>query len=438
MLSKIKIILFIGSFLATLLFPGLVLAASNVIYITPQNTTVNQGANFSVEVRIDPNSSINAVQAYVNYNSSIIQYDSLSLGAFTLCAQQSGGGGQVQISCSTTSSVNTDSLIATINFTALSGGSSGLNLSNYNAVNSSTATYTNPSAQNGSVTVNEPTPTTSTSSPASPPAPTSTYTTRYSYNYPIPSKTISNTVAPQSTPPAIPLKINSLNLHFYFSNGEIIISCNQNVSGVLKFGINPKNLSNLINGSSNSSTETFKLNPSNLTPGTKYYYQFTLNGPNGSNYTSPIKSFQTKGLNVSLLVLGSNDKNVSNLKVFIDNSKSYIATNNKGVLYLTNISPGIHTIAYKINNKTYFNSFYVQNLVMNYGNGYQTAKPQNLAVILSSYQQKHASNLWIWITIAIIVLLAIATYILSKVIKIKKLVNIFESHKDLKIMAPKI
>ena len=87
MLSKIKIILFIGSFLATLLFPGLVLAASNVIYITPQNTTVNQGANFSVEVRIDPNSSINAVQAYVNYNSSIIQYDSLSLGGVhALCS----------------------------------------------------------------------------------------------------------------------------------------------------------------------------------------------------------------------------------------------------------------------------------------------------------------------------------------------------------------
>ncbi len=437
MINKIKILSLIGSFLASLLFPGLALAASNVIYISPQGTTVNQGANFSVEVRIDPNSSINAVQAYVNYNSSIIQYDSLSLGAFTLCAQQSGGGGQVQISCSTTSSVSSDSLIATINFTALSGGTSGLDLSNYNAVDSSTATYTNPSAQNGSVTVN------GTSSPApssnsSSPTPSSANPTRYGYNYPVSSKTSSATASPQSTPQAIPLKINSLNLHFYFSNGEIIISCNQNVSGTLKYGINPKNLSNQINGSSNSSTETFKLNPSNLNPGTKYYYQFTLNGPNGSNYTSPVKSFQTKGLNVSLLVLGSNDKNVSNFKVYIDNSKSYLTTNNKGVLLLTNMSPGIHKIEYKINNKTYFNSFYVQNLVMNYGNGYQVAKSQNLAVILSSYQQETTNNVWIWITIAIIILLTIATYILSKVIKIKRLVNIFESHKDLRISAPRI
>lgn len=432
MLNKVKIILLMGSFFASLLFPSIALAASNVIYVTPQSTTVNQGANFSVEIRIDPNTSINAVQADLSYNSSIVQFNSLSLGAFTLCAQQSGGGGLVQVACSTSSSVSTDSLVATINFTALGGGTSGLDLSNYNAVSSSTSTYTNPTASNGSVTIN------GTSSPTPSPSPSTTSTSTKKYSYPSTTSSPSSSTPPQTPQQALPIKISNINSHFYYSNGEIVISCNQNVSGILKIGTDPKNLSTNINGSTNSSTETFKLNPSDLIPGSKYYYQFVLSGPNGASYTSSVKSFQTKGLNVSLLVLGSNDKNVSNLKVYIDSNKNFVTTNNNGVLILTNMSPGVHKINYEINNKIYSSTFFVENTVISTGNNYQTANAQNLAVILSSYRQKSKNYAWVWIIIALVIIIGLVIYILSKVIKVKKLVNIFDLHKDLKIIAPRI
>lgn len=428
MFNRIKILASVGLFLLSLLSPATVLAASNVIYVSPSSTTINQGSNFSIEIRIDPNTSINAVQADLSYNSSIVQFDSLSLGAFTLCAQQSGGGGLIQVSCSTTSSVNTDSLIATVNFTALNGGTSSLSLSNYNAVNPSTSAYTNPSAQNGSVTVNGVAPSTS---------PSNNSPRRYNY-YTSPNNIAPNPVSPITpSTPAVPIKISSTSLHFYFSTGQIIISCNENVTGSLKFGTNPKNLIGQINGSSNSSTETFNLNPSNLIPGTKYYYQILLNGSNGATYTSPLKSFQTKGLSVALLVLGSNDKNVSNLKVFIDNSKTSFRTNSKGILNLVNMTPGNHKISYYFNNKTYSSSFYVQNLVITSGINYQISKPQNLAVILTSYNQK-SNYVWFWIIITTVLLLTILAYILSKVIKINNLIKIFELHKDLRVNGPRI
>ena len=321
-----------------------------------------------------------------------------------------------------------------MNFTALNGGSSGLNLSNYNATSSSTSTYTNPSAQNGVVYVNgspSPSPTPSVS--------TSSYPTRSNtYRYNSTSSQSSNTPSPQAAPPVIPIKISSINSHFYFSLGQIIISCNENVTGTLKYGTNPKNLINQISNEKGSSTQIFKLSPSQLTPGTKYYYQVVLNGPNQATYTSPINSFETKGLNATLLVLDSKDKRATNLKIFIDNDKKYLVTNSKGIIELTDMTPGIHKISYFVNKKRFMSYFFVQNLIITSTTNYQSTSPQNLAVILASYNQKGPNYVWIWLSIGALIIIFIAGYILSKYLKNMKFLKNFDLHRDLKINSPHI
>lgn len=96
-------------------------AATGQIYITPPATTIQQGEVFNVSVRILPSTSIDAVEATVSYDASVLEYVSTdgSASPFNVQLISSGGGGSVKIARGTFNTpISSDSLIVNITFRA--------------------------------------------------------------------------------------------------------------------------------------------------------------------------------------------------------------------------------------------------------------------------------------------------------------------------------
>ncbi len=405
---KIFFIVILITFIVAFTYPPTVKASSDTFYISPASTSVTQGSNFTVQLRVNPSTSTSGVTATVSYNQSILQFQSLTLGAFPLCAQQSGGSGTIQISCSTSSDVNSDSLIASINFNALSGGGSNLNISNASYTDSN-FNLINANAENGYVSV------ASTSSSVSNPGSNLAAPRTTSHNYYNSSNSPSPptpTTSPKSipSPPSSPIKIAGINDSIYYSGGFIAIEANQNLNGTLYYGLSPQKLNLDVSDNVNSASLSFNLFKQNLIPGTKYFYQIKLQATDGATFTTKIASFKTKGLNINVLLLSNNYQRLSNVTLHISNNKtSYVVTtNSNGTFNLSNISPGLYRATYNLKHKSYSSYLYVVNNIVTTGQSTQSAAPQTLALILDKYSLNNKNNLYIVILIGLVVIVALA------------------------------
>ena len=441
--------LFLGVALIILMTPIFSLrveAASNIVYISPASLSVNLGGSLSVQLRIDPNSTINAVSANVNYNQGILQFSSLSLGAFGLCSTQNGGGGVVQLNCAYQGSTNypsSDSLIATINFQAIGAGTSGLNITNANAVNpNNNYAYTNPGVANGQVTVIG----NSTPPPSTPPPGTTsrnTSSSSYSSSYRTTPSSNGSSSTPSTTPKTPPpsqavIAINKISQNFDYSIGSINLLSNLPSTGIIKFGTSSNNLNQQITISNPSSNLKFNFTNSNLIPGTEYYYQVTLSSPGTSNYVSKIATFNTKGLSLEMLILDRNYHPISNLTVVLHSTNPRsLTTNSKGILDINNITPGFHHIVYEFDHKIYSDSIYIINNINTIGN-YQTSNPQTSATILTNYQIGKSVNYFFIFLVAIFSLIALAIIGLYLYIKKPRLIHDIEHYRKLVIHSEKI
>ncbi|MBX4197188.1 hypothetical protein KW801_01370 [Candidatus Saccharibacteria bacterium] len=98
------------------------------IYLTPASQTLGASTSFSVQVRENSGTtSVNAVQANLSYNTSLLTFVSISTTgtAFATTAQTTGGSGSINIAlgtCGGCSAVTGDQLVATINFTTTATG----------------------------------------------------------------------------------------------------------------------------------------------------------------------------------------------------------------------------------------------------------------------------------------------------------------------------
>jgi len=145
-------------------------ASTGSIYLSPATTNVVQGKPVALSLRINPGGNVDAVQATVTYDPTKLQFVSVSNtgSPFTDTLQQTSTTGSIVLAYSVgigAASVNTDSLIATLNFTALAGSSStSVTLSNANATN--LGSYTDPSTANAFVDFSAPAPPPDTSAPS--------------------------------------------------------------------------------------------------------------------------------------------------------------------------------------------------------------------------------------------------------------------------------
>jgi hypothetical protein len=103
----------------TLLFRGFAAPNPPTVYLNPASQTVNGSTDFTVEVRENSGTTgVNAVQANLSYNASILDFVSIdgSTSAFDVQAQNSGGSGSIAIGRGKTTGVTGDQLIAIIHF----------------------------------------------------------------------------------------------------------------------------------------------------------------------------------------------------------------------------------------------------------------------------------------------------------------------------------
>ncbi|HXR49489.1 MAG TPA: cohesin domain-containing protein, partial [Verrucomicrobiae bacterium] len=148
----------LGAVLLAPAFVQLALAATGVIYITPASSSLQVGSSETLQLRINPGTTVDGVQATVSYNTGYLQLNSVdtSSSPFTVTLQKSAGGGTITLALGNLSGgVSSDSLIATMNFTALAGSSSSsLTISGANATSS--GSYTNPATSGASVSFTSP------------------------------------------------------------------------------------------------------------------------------------------------------------------------------------------------------------------------------------------------------------------------------------------
>jgi hypothetical protein len=103
-------------------------AASGDAYfsLSPSSGSYTIGNNLVLTISETSTSgdNVNAAQANLSYPSSLLQFQSISLtGPFTLCGQQTGGSGSVNIGCASTTVVSGTHPIAQVTFSVLASGS---------------------------------------------------------------------------------------------------------------------------------------------------------------------------------------------------------------------------------------------------------------------------------------------------------------------------
>src|SRR3989304_6057950 len=102
------------------LLPRPAYAASASLFLSPASSSVSQGSIITVSVRKNSGSKpVNAVQANLSYPADKLDYVSISnSSAFSIVAQNSGGGGSVQIARGANPAVTGNQLVASVRFKA--------------------------------------------------------------------------------------------------------------------------------------------------------------------------------------------------------------------------------------------------------------------------------------------------------------------------------
>lgn len=125
---------FIGAFVFSALpTPQVFAAAAGDAYfsLSPSGGGHTVGSTFTVTVSVwsSAGDSTAAVQANLSYDASLLQYTGSSLGAFnSICGQDSGGGGSVNVGCASTSVKTGSQDVVYISFKAIATGNASVNI----------------------------------------------------------------------------------------------------------------------------------------------------------------------------------------------------------------------------------------------------------------------------------------------------------------------
>ncbi len=156
--------------------------AANSIYLAGASGSYAVGSTFTVSIRENSGSAVNAAEADLSYSTSALQFVSIdgSGSAFGIDASSSGGNGTVTVSRGNTSAVNGDQLIAKVTFKALAITTASVQMQSSSVVLSSTTNTNVVNARNGgtysltSPTGSSPNPSPTPTPPAPSPSPSPT------------------------------------------------------------------------------------------------------------------------------------------------------------------------------------------------------------------------------------------------------------------------
>jgi hypothetical protein len=284
--------------------------AGGSLYLSPGATSVAGGSSFSLSVRVNATSAVDAVQANLSYPADKLTFlgTSYSGTGFEIQAENSGGGGSIRMGRGSLSAKSGDNLIATISFQAIP--SSG----------SATVSFTSGSeaVKGGSIVASATSGATITFTKATTPEPKP---------------------KDKKAPKISDLKVINIGL----KKATVTWKTNEKATTVVEYGPTKK-LG--ITSSSNKLVKNHKIALSEklLLPGSKYYYKVKSQDKAGNVGTSKITSFDTKGYSIKLKIVDSKGNLLSNVNVKLIPGSEETTTNESGVAYFTDVAPGDHSV----------------------------------------------------------------------------------------------
>lgn len=106
--------------------------------LSPSSGSYTVGNSFTVTVyeTSSAGDNTNAAQANLSYNASLLQFNSSSLGAFTLCTNNGGGGGSVSVACAASSTQSGTQAVVSVSFKVIASGTASVNLTSGSDIDS--------------------------------------------------------------------------------------------------------------------------------------------------------------------------------------------------------------------------------------------------------------------------------------------------------------
>lgn len=308
---------------ALALFPllsGTAFAASASLYMAPSASSVVNGNTVTVYIHESSGSEpVNGVQANFSYPASLLQFVSInSTSAFSIVAQNSGGGGSVAIARGAMPAVSGDQVVASVSFKAIaSSGTATLAFTSGSAVTSANSnTNIMTSSPGTSITLKAPAPAPAPSPKPSPsPSPTPT---------PTPTK---DTTAPQ---------ISSISVkNITASSATITWTTSEVATSEVDYGLNT-NYGLTATDSKLVTSHSITLNSALIISGTAYHFRVKSADGAGNVATSSDSSFTTSGATLIVTVLDQKTgKPVAGAIVSYNGQTA--TTNQSGQATLTNL-----------------------------------------------------------------------------------------------------
>jgi hypothetical protein len=412
-----------GAFLAALLILGF---STNIVLLTRQanagtgtmyltgTSSVAHGGTVTLNLRINPGTAVTVVQSNIIYDATKLQYVGINTAnsAFDTNINQSQSSGSIQIDRAKLSSagVTTDSLIASITFTALPySGSTNVSLgASSNAAYD--GAYTNPALAGATVNFTPGscpagqtgTPPNCTTPPASggktggtSSTPNKTGSTSSSSSTPSTPNATSNPTPTPSQPAASSTltKPAIAKTDFQYTQATITATTNVAAQVQLKYGLSADKLSFQTAPSQPGTTHTINVTE-NLPIATTVYYQLVATDGK-TTQTSAVQNAKTKGLVANILLLDKNRKPITGQTVFIGGEKK--TSSKDGYVTFDTLTPGEHKIELASGNNKHTQSFVIlANIVTEKGR--QSTPQQNIFVVYRDYTPWSLLNQWPWIT----------------------------------------
>ncbi len=370
-------------------------AAPGQFAITPSSTSVVNGNNITVTLRIDPSSPASALDVNVSYDHTKLQYVSTNPAGSAFGSElgaPTGGGGTVHIVRGITpgnAAVSGDALIAQVTFKALAGsGSTGLTLSGEVApFGEGGAIPTAPGSGTVSLTapvVPVPAPPSPSPSPGPSPSPSPGPSPSPSPTTPSP---LPSTPSPSpGTPSPSPSPGNTNNKdkkkkievrkrRIEFTRATLEAITEEKVRVYIKYGIQKDQLS--ISTPLTDLNEEHKVNleGTRIVPGTTYYFKVVAEDQQGNTTESNVETFKTKGYKVIFYVGGRNEQRLAHKKVTLHSEPMTAETDENGYVTFDNVAPGNHRLEYTQSGQTYSKPVSVSDQQIKYSpDGSQTAE----------------------------------------------------------------
>jgi cohesin domain-containing protein len=409
------------------------LAATGQLYFSPSSASVQKDNNLTLAVRINPGTAVDGVEATVTYDQSKLQFVSVDAGgsAFPVQLQQSGGGGNVQLSRGILGgSVSSSALVAKVTFKALAGsGSTNVSVSG-NAT--SGGGYTDPSGGSASVALTSPTTSTPTqpkpTTPSEPSKPSSGDSSSGS-NDSSSSDGGDTSGADQNDasgekPTEQAGKVEICNRRIEFTRVILCVSANKRVRAYVKYGSAENQLRLNSKATGLGTKHDISLDKKHLIPGTTYYFQVIAEDEAGNKTVSSVQNFKTKGYHIRLLIRDRSELPLKHKKVTLFSEPQTSTTDDKGYVTFQDVAPGNHHIEYEQGGTKYSQPVTVEEApVKTNADGSQTAETYGYNVIfhdLAAVSYTPAFVMPAIIAAAILAVVAAGTFIIMKRAKAQK------------------